>query len=283
MTSANSVPNVMLNDGNSIPRIGFGVWQVPDDEAFTAVTSALTIGYRSIDTAAIYGNESGTGRAIASAGVPRDELFVTTKLWNSADRPWTRDRVFTEFDASLDRLGLDYVDLYLIHWPRPMREDYRTIWQAFTELKADGRARSIGVSNFEPEQLRTIIDDTGVVPVLNQIELHPDFAQAELRAVHEKLGLVTEAWSPLGQGQGLLDDPTLTRIAHEHERTPAQVVLRWHLQIGNVAIPKSVTPHRIRQNLDVFDFELAAADLDAIAALDTANRLGGDPATFDVG
>jgi len=274
---------VTLDDGNSIPQIGFGVWQVPDDECFTAVTSALTIGYRSIDTAAIYGNEVGTGRAIAAAGVPRDELFVTTKLWNSADGPWTRDRVFTEFDASLDRLGLDYVDLYLIHWPRPMREDYRTIWQAFTELKADGRARSIGVSNFQPEQLRTIIADTGVVPVINQIEVHPDFAQTELRRVHDELGIVTEAWSPLGQGRGLLDDPTLARIALEHDRSPAQVVLRWHLQIGNVAIPKSVTPHRIRQNLDVFDFELDAAELDAISALDTGNRLGGDPATFDVG
>ncbi|MBH0123018.1 aldo/keto reductase [Rhodococcus sp. NPDC003382] len=283
MTVANPVPNVTLDDGNSIPQIGFGVWQVPDDECFTAVTSALTIGYRSIDTAAIYGNEVGTGRAIAAAGVPRDELFVTTKLWNSADGPWTRDRVFTEFDASLDRLGLDYVDLYLIHWPRPMREDYRTIWQAFTELKADGRARSIGVSNFQPEQLRTIIADTGVVPVINQIEVHPDFAQTELRRVHDELGIVTEAWSPLGQGRGLLDDPTLARIALEHDRSPAQVVLRWHLQIGNVAIPKSVTPHRIRQNLDVFDFELDAAELDAISALDTGNRLGGDPATFDVG
>ncbi len=203
MTSVNPVPNVALSDGNSIPQIGFGVWQVPDDECFTAVTSALTIGYRSIDTAAIYGNEVGTGRAIAAAGgVPRDELFVTTKLWNSADRPWTRDRVLAEFDTSLDRLGLDYVDLYLIHWPRPMREDYRTIWQAFTELQADGRARSIGVSNFQPAQLRTIIADTGVAPVINQIEVHPDFAQAELRAVHKELGIVTEAWSPLGQGRG---------------------------------------------------------------------------------
>ncbi|MFD6674534.1 aldo/keto reductase [Rhodococcus zopfii] len=283
MTSVNPVPNVALSDGNSIPQIGFGVWQVPDDECFTAVTSALTIGYRSIDTAAIYGNEVGTGRAIAAAGVPRDELFVTTKLWNSADRPWTRDRVLAEFDTSLDRLGLDYVDLYLIHWPRPMREDYRTIWQAFTELQADGRARSIGVSNFQPAQLRTIIADTGVAPVINQIEVHPDFAQAELRAVHKELGIVTEAWSPLGQGRGLLDDPTLTRIALERDRTAAQVVLRWHLQIGNVAIPKSVTPHRIRQNLEIFDFELDAAEIEAIEALDAANRLGGDPATFDVG
>ncbi|MGW4477096.1 aldo/keto reductase [Rhodococcus triatomae] len=281
MTSVNPVPNVTLSDGNTIPQVGFGVWQVPDDESYTAVTSALSIGYRSIDTAAIYGNEVGTGRAIASSGVPRDELFVTTKLWNSASTPWTRDAVFFEFEASLDRLGLDYLDLYLIHWPRPVRDDYRTIWRAFTELKADGRVRSIGVSNFQPEQLRTIIDDTGVTPVLNQVELHPDFAQSELRAVHAELGIATEAWSPLGQGQGLLDDPVLARIAEKHQRATAQIVLRWHLQLGNIAIPKSVTPHRIRQNLDVFGFELDADDLAVIAALDAGNRLGGDPATFD--
>ncbi|MGW0041699.1 aldo/keto reductase [Rhodococcus sp. NPDC003348] len=282
MTAA-SVPNVPLNDGNTIPQIGFGVWQVPDDESYTAVTSALSIGYRSIDTAAVYGNEVGTGRAIAHSGVPRDELFVTTKLWNNSAQPWTRDAVFFEFDASLDRLGLDYLDLYLIHWPRPMRDDYRAIWRAFTELRADGRVRSIGVSNFEPAQLRTIIDDTGVVPVINQVELHPDFAQPELRAVHAELGIVTEAWSPLGQGRGLLDDPTLARIAEKHQRSTAQVALRWHLQLGNVAIPKSVTPYRIRQNIEVFDFELDGDDLADIAGMDAGNRLGGDPATFDMG
>ncbi|MGW0172977.1 aldo/keto reductase [Rhodococcus sp. NPDC003322] len=282
MTAA-SVPNVPLNDGNTIPQIGFGVWQVPDDESYTAVTSALSIGYRSIDTAAVYGNEVGTGRAIAHSGVPRDELFVTTKLWNNSAQPWTRDAVFFEFDASLDRLGLDYLDLYLIHWPRPMRDDYRAIWRAFTELRADGRVRSIGVSNFEPAQLRTIIDDTGVVPVINQVELHPDFAQPELRAVHAELGIVTEAWSPLGQGRGLLDDPTLARIAEKHQRSTAQVALRWHLQLGNVAIPKSVTPYRIRQNIEVLDFELDGDDLADIAGMDAGNRLGGDPATFDMG
>lgn len=283
MTSANPVPSVKLNDGNSIPQLGFGVWQVPDEDTFTAVTSALSIGYRSIDTAAVYGNEVGAGRAIAASGLPRDEVFVTTKLWNNSAQPWTRDGVFFAFEASLDRLGLDYLDLYLIHWPRPMREDYRAIWRAFAELKADGRVQSIGVSNFEPAQLRTIIDDTGVVPVLNQVELHPDFAQEELRAVHAELGIVTEAWSPLGQGQGLLDDPVLARIAEKHQRSTAQVVLRWHLQLGNVVIPKSVTPFRIRQNFEVFDFELDADDLAAIAGLDVGNRLGGDPATFDMG
>ncbi|MFD4469646.1 aldo/keto reductase [Rhodococcus sp. NPDC058505] len=283
MTSVHPVPNVTLSDGNVVPQVGFGVWQVPDDDTYTAVTSALSIGYRSIDTAAIYGNEVGTGRAIASSGIPRDELFVTTKLWNNAAQPWTRDGVFFEFEASLDRLGLDHVDLYLIHWPRPMRDDYRAIWRAFTELKSDGRARSIGVSNFQPAQLRTIIDDTGVVPVVNQVEVHPDFAQAELRAVHAELGIVTEAWSPLGQGKGLLDDPVLARIAEKHQRSTAQVVLRWHLQLGTVVIPKSVTPYRIRQNIELFDFELDADDLAVIAGLDAGNRLGGDPATFDMG
>lgn len=283
MTPVSSVPNVTLGDGNAIPALGFGVWQVPDDESFTAVTSALSIGYRSIDTAAVYGNEVGTGRAIATSGVPRDDLFVTTKLWNNSAQPWTRDAVFFEFDASLDRLGLDYLDLYLIHWPRAMREDYRAIWRAFTELKADGRVRSIGVSNFQPDQLRTIIDDTGVAPVINQVEVHPDFAQPELRALHAELGILTEAWSPLGQGRGLLDDPVLGRIAAKHERSTAQVVLRWHLQQGNVVIPKSVTPYRIRQNFEVFDFELDAEDLAAIAGLDVGNRLGPDPAVFDAG
>ena len=282
MTSVSPVPNVPLNDGNTIPQVGFGVWQVPDDETFTAVTSALSIGYRSIDTAAIYGNEVGTGRAIAASGVPRDELFVTTKLWNGKTQPWTRDSVFFEFDASLDRLGLDHLDLYLIHWLRAVRDDYREIWRALTELKADGRVTSIGVSNFQPAQLRTIIDDTGVTPVINQIEVHPDFAQPELRALHQELGIVTEAWSPLGQGRGLLDDPTLARIAEKHQRSTAQVVLRWHLQLGNVVIPKSVTPHRIRQNFEVFDFELDTDDLAAIASLDVGNRLGPDPDTFDV-
>lgn len=283
MTSANPVPTVSLSDGNAIPQVGFGVWQVSDDDTFTAVTSALSLGYRSIDTAAIYGNEVGTGRAIASSGLPRGEVFVTSKLWNNAAQPWTRDAVFFEFDASLDRLGLDYLDLYLIHWPRPMREDYRTIWRALTELRADGRVRSIGVSNFEPAQLRTIIDDTGVAPVLNQVEVHPDFAQADLRAVHDGLGIVTEAWSPLGQGRGLLDHPTLARIADKHQRSAAQVVLRWHLQLGTVVIPKSVTPYRIRQNIELFDFALDSADLAAIDAMDVGTRLGGDPATFDVG
>ncbi|MFC7448167.1 aldo/keto reductase [Rhodococcus daqingensis] len=283
MTSVSPVPDVTLNDGNTIPQLGFGVWQVPDDESYTAVTSALSIGYRSIDTAAIYGNEVGTGRAIADSGIARDELFVTTKLWNGSGETWTADTVRREFDASLDRLGLDYLDLYLIHWPRAMREDYVAIWRAFTELRAEGRVRSIGVSNFQPAQLSRVIDETSVVPAINQIEVHPDFAQPQLRAFHADHGIVTEAWSPLGQGGALLDDPVLARIAEKHQRSTAQVALRWHLQLGNVIIPKSVTPYRIRQNIEVFDFELDSEDLAAIADLDAGNRLGPDPDEFDMG
>ena len=283
MTSLSSVPNVPLNDGNTVPQLGFGVWQVPDDESYTAVTSALSVGYRSIDTAAVYGNEAGTGRAIKHSGIAREDLFVTTKLWNGAAETWTRDNVLREFDASLDRLGLDYLDLYLIHWPRAMREDYVAIWRAFAEIKESGRAKSVGVSNFQPAQLQRLIDETGVVPVINQVEVHPDFAQPEVRAFHAEHGIVTEAWSPLGQGRGLLDDPVLSRIANKHGRSAAQVTLRWHLQVGNVVIPKSVTPYRIRQNFEVFDFELDTDDLAAIAGLDIGNRLGPDPDEFDMG
>lgn len=283
MTSLSSVPNVPLNDGNTVPQLGFGVWQVPDDESYTAVTSALSVGYRSIDTAAVYRNEAGTGRAIKHSGIAREDLFVTTKLWNGAAETWTRDNVLREFDASLDRLGLDYLDLYLIHWPRAMREDYVAIWRAFAEIKESGRAKSVGVSNFQPAQLQRLIDETGVVPVINQVEVHPDFAQPEVRAFHAEHGIVTEAWSPLGQGRGLLDDPVLSRIANKHGRSAAQVTLRWHLQVGNVVIPKSVTPYRIRQNFEVFDFELDADDLAAIAGLDVGNRLGPDPDEFDMG
>ncbi|MGK5532642.1 aldo/keto reductase [Streptomyces sp. URMC 129] len=276
-----SVPNVTLNNGVKMPQLGFGVWQVPDDEAERAVALALRAGYRSVDTAAIYENEEGTGKALAASGLPREELFVTTKLWNSASETWTRDSVLREFDASLARLGLDYIDLYLVHWPRPMRDDYLTVLRTFDELHRSGRARAIGVSNFKPAHLRRVIDETGVVPSLNQIELHPHLAQAETRAFHAEHGIATEAWSPLGQGKGLLEEPVLARLAEKHGRTPAQVVLRWHLQIGNVVIPKSVTPARIEENIDVFGFELDAGDLAEIAALDSGTRLGPDPDTFD--
>ncbi|MEU7134422.1 aldo/keto reductase [Streptomyces sp. NPDC046261] len=275
------VPTITLNNGVEMPQLGFGVWQVPDDEATAAVTTALEAGYRSIDTAAIYENETGTGKALAASGIARDELFVTTKLWNSASETWTRESVLREFDASLGRLGLDYVDLYLIHWPRAMRDDYLTIFRTFVEIAESGRAKAIGVSNFQPAQLERVIAETSVVPAVNQVELHPNFAQAELRAFHARHGIVTEAWSPLGQGRGLLEDPTLARVAAKHGRSAAQVVLRWHIQLGNVVIPKSVTPSRIRENADVFGFELDADDLAAIAGLDNGTRLGPDPAEFD--
>ncbi|MDT0442402.1 aldo/keto reductase [Streptomyces johnsoniae] len=276
-----SVPHVTLNNGVKMPQLGFGVWQVPDAEAEVAVGQALDAGYRSIDTAAVYRNEEGTGRALAASGLPREELFVTTKLWNSAKETWTRDAVLREFDASLARLGLDYVDLYLVHWPRPMRDDYLTILRTFDEIHRTGRARAIGVSNFKPPHLRRVVEETGVVPSVNQIELHPYLQQAETATLDAELGTVTEAWSPLGSGKGLLDDPALAAIADKHGRTPAQVVLRWHLTTGHVAIPKSVTPSRIRENLDVFGFDLDADDMAAIDALDAGVRTGSDPDTFD--
>nr|WSX54438.1 aldo/keto reductase [Streptomyces sp. NBC_00974] len=267
-----------------MPQLGFGVWQVPDAEAEQAVAAALEAGYRSIDTAAIYRNETGTGKAIAAAGIPREELFVTTKLWNGKSETWGRDGVLREFDASLDKLGLDAVDLYLIHWPRPMRDDFVAIWKAFEEIAESGRAKAVGVSNFRPADLERLGAESALVPAVNQIELHPLLPQAELRAVHARLGIATEAWSPLGQGKELLTLPAVTAIADKHGRSAAQVVLRWHLQHGNVVIPKSVTPARIRENLDVFGFELDAADiaaLDALGAGSAGRRIGPDPAEFD--
>ncbi|WUN50939.1 aldo/keto reductase [Streptomyces sp. NBC_00306] len=263
-----------------MPQLGFGVWQVPDDEAAQAVSTALEAGYRSIDTAAIYENEEGTGQAIADSGIPREDLFVTTKLWNG-DQGY--DATLRAFDTSLAKLGLDHVDLYLIHWPMPSKGLYVETYKAFEKLLADGRTRAIGVSNFLPEHLEHLIAETSVVPAVNQIELHPQLQQTASRAFHTQHGIATEAWSPLGSGKGLLDVPTVVAVARKHDRTPAQVVLRWHLQIGNVVIPKSVTPSRIRENLDVFDFELDGDDLAAFAALDEGKRLGPDPATFNVG
>ncbi|MEW1546439.1 aldo/keto reductase [Streptomyces tsukubensis] len=271
------VPSLALNNGVAMPQLGFGVWQVSDDEAVRAVSTALEAGYRSIDTAAAYENETGTGRAVAASGIPRDELFLTTKLWNS-DHGY--DKALRAFDASLARLGTDYVDLYLMHWPVPRRDAYVDTWRAFEKILSDGRARAVGVSNFLPEHLDRLTAETSVVPAVNQIELHPQFQQAESRAAHRRHGIVTEAWSPLGQGRGLLEVPTVAAVARKHDRTPAQVVLRWHLQSGNVAIPKSVTPSRIRENIDVFAFELDSDDLAAFAALDEGRRLGPDPADF---
>ncbi|MFJ9811893.1 aldo/keto reductase [Streptomyces sp. NPDC101158] len=263
-----------------MPQLGFGVWQVPDDEAESAVATALEAGYRSIDTAAIYANETGTGKALAGSGIPREELFVTTKLWNSEQG---YDSTLRAFDASLSKLGLDHVDLYLIHWPVPAKDAYVDTYRAFEKILSEGRARAIGVSNFLPEHLERLLGETSVVPAVNQIELHPQLQQSESRAAHAKHGIATEAWSPLGQGRGLLEVPALVAIAQKHGRTPAQVVLRWHLQVGNVVIPKSVTPSRIRENIDVFDFELDAEDLAAVAALDEGRRLGPNPGEFNVG
>ncbi|MFJ5724215.1 aldo/keto reductase [Streptomyces sp. NPDC093149] len=274
------VPSITLNNGVEMPQLGYGVWQVPDDEAARTVATAIEAGYRSIDTAAIYENEQGTGRAVAASGVAREELFVTTKLWNSEQG---YDSTLRAFDASLDKLGLDYVDLYLIHWPVPAKDAYIDTYKAFEKIYSEGRAKAIGVSNFLPEHLERLLGETSVVPVINQIELHPQLQQAESRALHAKHGIATEAWSPLGQGKGLLEVPTVVAIARKHGRTPAQVVLRWHIQTGNVVIPKSVTPSRIVENLDVFGFELDADDLAAFAALDEGKRLGPNPGEFNLG
>ncbi|MEB8335939.1 aldo/keto reductase [Streptomyces endophyticus] len=272
-----TIPEVTLNNGVTVPQLGFGVFQIPDDEAHAAVTSALEAGYRSIDTAALYENEKGTGRAIADSGLAREDVFVTTKLWNTEQG---RDTALRAFDASLDRLGMDYVDLYLIHWPVPSRDKYVETWQVFEEILASGRARAIGVSNFLPEHLDRLAAETSVVPALNQIELHPRLQQSELRAYDAKHGIATEAWSPLGRGNGVLDDEIVIALARKYDRSPAQIVLRWHLQLGNVVIPKSVTPSRIRENIAVFDFELAADDMAALAGLETGERVGPDPAVL---
>ncbi|MFD8455262.1 aldo/keto reductase [Streptomyces antimycoticus] len=272
------VPFITLNNGVRMPQLGFGVWQIPDDEAQVAVRTALDAGYRSIDTAAIYGNEQGTGKGLAASGIARDELFVTTKLQN-ADQGY--DSTLRAFDASLTRLGLEYVDLYLIHWPLPGVDTYVDTWKAFEKIYSEGRAKAIGLSNFHAAHTQRLLSETSIVPVIDQIELHPQLQQAELRAFNARHDIATEAWSPLGQGKGLLDDPKLAAIARKHGKSPAQVVLRWHLDLGHVVIPKSVTPSRIQENIDVFDFQLDSEDLSAIDSLETGNRLGFDPETFN--
>jgi 2,5-diketo-D-gluconate reductase A len=270
-------PTIVLNDGNAIPTVGLGVWQTPAEETQRAVEAALSTGYRHIDTAAVYGNETEVGHAIKASGVPREEVFLVTKLWN-ADQGY--DKGLKAFDVSAERLGVDYVDLYLIHWPVPAANLFVDSFKALAHLREQGRVRSIGVSNFAPEHLRTLIADTGIVPAVNQIELHPRLPQQELRQVHVELGIATEAWSPLGQG-GLLSDPVVTTVADTHGKTPAQVLIRWHIQLGNIVIPKSVNPDRIASNFDVFDFELSSHDIASIATLDDGTRLGPDPRTFN--
>jgi diketogulonate reductase-like aldo/keto reductase len=277
MTTSNTqIPSIALSDGERIPQLGFGVFQVPPQDTTEAVTRALLAGYRHIDTAAAYRNEAAVGQAIHASGLDRHEVFVTTKCFNDDHGHEQAKRALKE---SLDRLEMDYVDLYLIHWPVPSRDKYVETWQAFIELQAEGLVRSIGVSNFQPAHLERIIDETGVTPTVNQVELHPRFQQTGLRREHEQHGIVTEAWSPLAQGQ-VLDDPAIKRIAGSHGKTPAQVVIRWHIQLGNVVIPKSVTPERIIENFDVFDFSLSDEEMKAIEALDAGDRIGPDPDTF---
>jgi 2,5-diketo-D-gluconate reductase A len=275
-TQITPVPYLDLNDGNRIPQLGFGVFQVPAEDTAESVSRALHTGYRSIDTAAAYGNEAGVYDGLLTSGLDRGEVFITTKLANPEHG---RDRARHAFEQSLEKLGGEYIDLYLIHWPIPSKDLYVETWETLCALKDAGSVRSVGVSNFQIEHLERIIDATGVVPAVNQIELHPRLQQPELRRYHSEHGIVTEAWSPLGKGQ-LLDDPTIEEIAARHGRSPAQVVLRWHVQLGNVVIPKSVTPSRIEENFSLFDFELSDDDMDKLSELSRGERTGPDPDTF---
>ncbi|MGH2865008.1 MAG: aldo/keto reductase [Solirubrobacteraceae bacterium] len=270
------VPQIALRDSDTIPQLGFGVFQVPPRETEEVLARALSAGYRHIDTAAAYGNEAEVGRAIRASGLERSEVFVTTKCFNDAHGYEQAKRAL---GASLERLEMDYVDLYLIHWPVPAHDRYVETWRAFVDARAEGLVRSVGVSNFQPAHLERIIRETGETPAINQIELHPHFQQRGLRREHEQLRIITEAWSPLAQGK-VLDDPAIVQIAADHSKTPGQVVIRWHLQLGNVVIPKSVTPQRIEENFDVFDFQLSPAEMQAIDELDAGERTGPDPDTF---
>lgn len=279
MTSATEVPTLTLHDGVEMLQLGFGVFQIPPEDTQEKVEEALAVGYRHLDTAAAYRNEAGVGAAIAATGVRREDVFVTTKLWNS-DQGY--DAALRAFDASLERLGTGDVDLYLIHWPQPGRDLYLETWRAFERIREEGGARSIGVSNFRVEDLERLDREAEALPTVNQVELHPWLQQAELRAWHADHGIATEAWSPLAKGE-LLEDGTIETVAAHHDKAPAQAILRWHLQLGNVVIPKSATPERIRENFELFDFELSEDDMAAIERLDAGERTGPDPATFSAG
>jgi 2,5-diketo-D-gluconate reductase A len=279
MTSADEVPNLTLHDGVEMPQLGFGVFQIPSEETQEKVEEALSVGYRHVDTAAAYGNEAEVGAAIAATGVRREDVFVTTKLWNSEQG---YDSTLRAFEASLERLGTGHVDLYLIHWPQPGKDRFLDTWRAFERIKEEGGVRSIGVSNFRIEDLERLERDAEQQPTVNQVELHPRFQQAELRAWHADHDIATEAWSPLAQGD-LLEDGTIETVAAHHNKSPAQTILRWHLQIGNVVIPKSSNPERIRENFELFDFELSEDDMAALERLETGERIGPDPGSFSAG
>src|SRR3954454_3561241 len=278
MTNATEVPVLTLHDGVEMPQLGFGVFQIPPEETQEKVEEALAIGYRHVDTAAAYRNEAEVGAAIAAAGVRREDVFLTTKLWNSEQG---YESTLRAFEKSLGRLGSGNVDLYLIHWPLPSRDLFLETWRAFERIREEGGARSIGVSNFRVEDLERLEQESEQRPTVNQIELHPRLQQAELRAWNEDHDIATESWSPLAQGD-LLEDGTIETIAAHQDRTPAQVILRWHLQVGNVVIPKSATPERIRENFELFDFALSEDDMAAIERLDAGERVGPDPSSFDV-
>ncbi|ROQ38629.1 2,5-diketo-D-gluconate reductase A [Frondihabitans sp. PhB188] len=267
------VPRIRLNDGNSIPQLGLGVYKVDDDTAERTVATALDAGYRHLDTAEYYANEAGVGRALAASGLPRDDVYVTTKVWNDQQG---FDSTLHSFDRSLDKLGVDFVDLYLIHWPAPRQDLYVETYRALERIREEGRARSIGVSNFQVHHLERLLGETDVVPVLNQIEVQPWLQQTELRAFGDARHIATEAWSPLARGR-ILDEPLLTGLAEKHGVSTAQLVIRWHLQSGLVVIPKSVTPSRIAENLDVFGFELSDDEMATIAGLDSGERVGSHP------